>query len=183
MTAEDFKTLTRDDARLRVLQEFDAHFRPELCETERAVVLEVLDSEWKDHLYHMGQVRDSIGLVTYAGKDPKTEYKREGRQAFNAMWDQISERATTTMFRLERESSAFVSSLWQISAATHEEYRDDQPAAPQQGQEQDYNYGPEPGQSQQAIDPIRNDMPKVGRNDPCTCGSGKKYKKCCGRGM
>src|SRR5690606_22607468 len=78
----DLERLTRDDARQRVLSLFDSRYRPELCHAERMLLLEVLDAAWKDHLYHMDQVRSGIGLWGYAQKDPKVEYKREGRQAF-----------------------------------------------------------------------------------------------------
>ncbi len=113
-----------------------------------------------------------------AQKDPKVEYKREGRKAFLAMWDRVNEQVTRAIFRLEKESQAFVSELWQITSETH--------AAPPEAQ-QDPQYQessgsnqPEPGAPDKAIDPIKNLQPKVGRNDPCPCGSGKKYKKCCG---
>lgn len=178
LTADDFATLTRDEAHLKVMQQFDSRYRPELCQAERALLLEILDTAWKDHLYYMGNIRDGIGLVSYAQKDPKTEYKREGRVAFNSMWDRIGEQVTSAVFRLERESPAFVGSLWQITKVEHAEAstadRDEQQYEEQSG-------GVEPGQASTAIDPIINDMPKVGRNDPCPCGSGNKYKKCCGR--
>ena len=181
LTPDDFATLTRDDARQRVLEAYEQRYRPELQETERQVLLQILDAEWKDHLYHMGQVRDNIGLVSYAQKDPKTEYKREGRAAFNAMWEQIADRTTTTMFRMERESPGFVSSLWEITATTKEEYVDDFSTSGGGGGGE--SAGLEPGQSPDAVEQIVNTLPKVGRNDPCPCGSGKKFKKCCGRGM
>jgi preprotein translocase subunit SecA len=174
-TAEDLKTLSRHDAQLKLESELDGRYRPELCQAERSLLLEVLDTAWKDHLYHMGHVRDGIGLVGYAQKDPKTEYKREGRRAFTQMWERVGEQVTNAVFRLEKESPAFVGSLWEITAATHaeapEEYVD--PATPQ----------PQPGQGDTPIDPIVNRQPKVGRNDPCHCGSGKKFKKCCGVGV
>ncbi len=173
ITAEDLKLLTRDEAQILLESQLDARFRPELAQAERSLLLEVLDTAWKDHLYHMGHVRDGIGLVGYAQKDPKTEYKREGRRAFEAMWDRVGEQVTQAVFRLEKESPNFVGSLWQITATTHaeasEEYSD--PSTPQ----------PQPGQGDAPIDPIVNQQPRVGRNDPCPCGSGKKYKKCCGQ--
>jgi preprotein translocase subunit SecA len=150
------------------------------------LTLEVLDHAWKEHLYYMDHLRQGIGLVGYAQKDPKVEYKREGMKAFDAMWDRIGEQVTGAIFRLEKESPQFVGSLWQISAATHQaaasaaqEYKQ-APPPPSNGSA---SRGPEPGQHVQAVEPIRNRQPKVGRNDPCPCGSGKKYKKCHGEGM
>jgi len=182
----ELEGLNEDQVRQAVLQRFDARYRPELSQAERSLTLEVLDQAWKEHLYYMDHLRQGIGLVGYAQKDPKVEYKREGMKAFEAMWDRIGEQVTGAIFRLDKESPQFVGSLWQISAATHQtaasaaqEYRQ-APPPPGNGSP---SRGPEPGQHVQAVEPIRNRQPKVGRNDPCPCGSGKKYKKCCGEGM
>ncbi|MCL4109900.1 UNVERIFIED_CONTAM: hypothetical protein GTU68_003268 [Idotea baltica] len=174
LKAEDFAKLTREETQTTVLRQFDSRFRPELAQAERALLLEILDTAWKDHLYYMGNIRDGIGLVSYAQKDPKTEYKREGRVAFNSMWERIGEQVTSAVFRLERESPAFVGSLWQITKVEHAE-------ASAADEYEESSGGVEPGQAPETIDPIINDMPKVGRNEPCPCGSGNKYKKCCGR--
>ena len=122
---DSLKTLSRHDAQLKLESELDGRFRPELCQAERQLLLEVLDSAWKEHLYHMGHVRDGIGLVGYAQKDPKTEYKREGRTAFASMWERLGESVTNAVFRLEKESPNFVSSLWQITAETQAEAKDE----------------------------------------------------------
>lgn len=174
---DDLRLLRRDDARQKLIVEYEKRYRPELSQAERSLILEVLDTAWKDHLYFMDHVRSSIGLVSYAQKDPKTEYKREGRKAFITMWDRVGQQVTSAIFRLEKESPAFVGSLWEITGTTHEDVTS----------EAHYDVGdgdnaglPEPGPSSDSVDPIRNRQPKVGRNDPCPCGSGKKYKKCCG---
>ncbi|MEW4531162.1 preprotein translocase subunit SecA [Maioricimonas sp. JC845] len=184
LDVDDLKPLDRENARQTVLQCFDRRYRPELGQAERALLLEVLDSAWKEHLYYMDHLRQGIGLVGYAQKDPKVEYKREGMKAFDTMWDRIGEQVTSAIFRLEKESPQFVGSLWQITSTTHEEAA---PAAeeyqqPPQEQRQETNQL-EPGQEPRAVEPIRNREEKVGRNDPCPCGSGKKYKKCCGANM
>jgi preprotein translocase subunit SecA len=120
----------------------------------------------------MDHLRSGIGLVGYAQKDPKVEYKREGRKAFTNMWDRIGQQVTQAIFRLEKESPGFVSSLWQITATKHEEAPSASAAQSEEGQL--------PGQSDIVVETIRNHEEKVGRNDPCPCGSGKKYKKCHG---
>ncbi|MEZ6063866.1 MAG: preprotein translocase subunit SecA [Planctomycetaceae bacterium] len=172
---ERILTLRPAEARAQFTQGIEQVYRPEMRQTERSVLLEILDTAWKDHLYYMGHLRQGIGFVGYAQKDPKTEYKREGRKAFNAMWERVAEQVTQTIFRIEQESPAFVGSLWQITATKHD-------LAPPVDESPDYQTsGPEPGEPNRAIDPIINDAPKVGRNDPCPCGSGKKYKKCCGK--
>ena len=178
----DLESLSRGDARVRVLHEYDQKCRPELYHAERALLLEVVDTVWKEHLHYMDHIRSGIGLVAYAQKDAKVEYKREGRKAFLQMWDRIADQVTGAIFRLEKESPAFVGDLWKITATTHEEAYD--PAPTQQDQQYlESHGGREPGAEAKAVEPIRNRSPQVGRNDPCPCGSGKKYKKCCGADM
>ncbi|HEX6984314.1 MAG TPA: SEC-C metal-binding domain-containing protein, partial [Planctomycetaceae bacterium] len=172
-------TLPKPQVRQKLIHLYETRYRPELSHAERALVLDVLDFAWKEHLYYMDHLRSGIGLVGYAQKDPKVEYKREGRKAFLAMWDRIDEQVTGAIFRLEKESPAFVSELWQITSETHAAPAEAQPE-PQQIQESGGSNQPEPGAPAKAVDPIKNVVPKVGRNDPCPCGSGKKYKKCCG---
>jgi preprotein translocase subunit SecA len=176
MNSDQLRRITTDKVRSSVWHGLQRIYRPELQQTERSVLLEILDTAWKDHLYFMGHLRQGIGFVGYAQKDPRTEYKREGRRAFNTMWDRIGEQVTQTIFRIEHESPNFVGSLWQITATAHEIA----PPVEQQSVDQMETSGPEPGEPSRAIEPIRNAEPKVGRNDPCPCGSGKKYKKCCG---
>lgn len=179
----DAATLTgadRQTARRVVLQGYERRFRPELYQTERSLILDVLDTAWKDHLYFMDHLRQGIGLVGYAQKDPKVEYRREGMKAFESMWDRIAGQVTGAIFRIEQQSPEFVGSLWRISAATHEAPVDDTPAAQSSSNGRNGDHAPLPGQSNKAVEPIRNFGQKVGRNDPCPCGSGKKYKKCCG---
>ncbi|TWT56997.1 preprotein translocase subunit SecA [Thalassoglobus neptunius] len=161
------------------LQKVDQRFRPELGQAERVLILEMLDHAWKEHLYYMDHLRSGIGLVGYAQKDPKVEYKREGMKAFEQMWERIAEQVTSAIFRLESESSAqFLDSLWANASAHH---------AQAQSAATEYSQAPaeegaqtEPGQQPKTVETIRNFDEKVGRNDPCPCGSGKKYKKCCG---
>ncbi len=173
---EKVHSMRPSEARTRFLQGVDHAFRPELRQTERSVLLEIVDTAWKDHLYYMGHLRQGIGFVGYAQKDPKTEYKREGRKAFLAMWERIDEQVTQAIFRIEQESPAFVGSLWKVTAT-------EQDVAPPIDDAVDkyQTSGAEPGEGNKAVDPIVNASPKVGRNDPCPCGSGKKYKKCCGK--
>ena len=170
----DFGTLPREEVRQRVISEFDHRYRPELCHAERSLLLEVLDTAWKDHLYYMDHMRASIGLVGYAQKDPKVEYKREGRKAFNNMWERVGQQVSGAIFRMEKESQDFVGSLWQITAADHEQVNAGGDFSGEEGEL-------EPGQEPRAVETIRNRQPKVGRNDLCPCGSGKKFKKCHGK--
>ncbi|MBS0204854.1 MAG: preprotein translocase subunit SecA [Planctomycetes bacterium] len=156
---------------------YERKYRPELYQTERNVIIDTLDTAWKDHLYFMDHLRSGIGLVGYAQKDPKTEYRREGMAAFEQMWDRIAAQVTGTVFRIEVEVPEASTNVWQITSTEHasptEDIPDDHPALA----------GTQPGENPQPIDPIRNFGDRTGRNDPCPCGSGKKYKKCHGAGL
>lgn len=175
----EIANMDAQQARRYCLQKIDDVYRPELGQAERYLLLEVLDHAWKDHLYYMDYLRSGIGLVGYAQKDPKVEYKREGMKAFEQMWDRIAEQSTSAIFRLESESSPqFLESLWTNATAQHAQARsaieEYQTSGPGEGVA-------ESGGEAKAVEPIRNFDTKVGRNDPCPCGSGKKYKKCCGQ--
>ena len=142
---------------------------------ERSLVLSQLDNSWKNHLYTMDHLRSGIGLVGYAQIDPKTEYKRQGMKEFDNMWVGLGDKVSDTVFRMENDES-FAESVWAIGAlvkeaaprATADNIRSQQDAAIQGSQQTD-----------KKIEPIRNRDKKIGRNDPCPCGSGKKYKNCC----
>lgn len=157
---------------------YERRYRRELYSAERSVILDTLDTSWKDHLYFMDHLRSGIGLVGYAQKDPKTEYRREGMAAFEQMWDRIAGRVTGTVFRIQVEIPEASESVWQITSTEHaapvEDIPDDHPAL---------SGGSQAIENAQPIDPIRNYGDRVGRNDPCPCGSGKKYKKCHGAGL
>jgi len=183
-TTEELRRLSREEVEQMVLAAYDERFRPEMSQTERSLILEVLDSAWKEHLHYMDYIRSGIGLSSYAQKDPKTEYRREGMAAFQQMWKTIGQQVTSAIFRLEHESSGVIESVFQESAASHAEFHEE-PKAP-------LPLGSRPGLDSSdfrtnsseptppPVQPIRNYAPQVGRNDPCPCGSGKKYKKCHG---
>ena len=148
--------------------------RTEMQRMERAVLLQILDNAWKDHLLAMDHLRSSVGLRGYAQVDPKVEYKREGMRTFDLMWSGIDERVIDIVYRIEQVEEDALRSTWRETAAIHE----DTPSAAQLEQpERTFSDGSEAG----PIQPIRNSGQKVGRNDPCPCGSGKKYKNCCAR--
>lgn len=176
---ESFKESNRRELASAVRTAYERKYRPELYQAERSVILDTLDMSWKDHLYAMDHLRSGIGLSGYAQKDPKTEYRREGMAMFEQMWDRIAAQVTGTIFRIEVEIPESSGSVWQITSTEHaspaEDIPDDHPALS--------GGGIQPGQNAQPIEPIRNFGERVGRNDPCPCGSGKKYKKCHGAGL
>ena len=173
---EALKTTNRRTLESAVRFVYEQKYRPELYQTERNLILDWLDTSWKDHLYAMDHLRSGIGLVGYAQKDPKTEYRREGMASFELMWDRVAGEVTGRIFRIEVAIPESTESVWQITSTEHaspvEDIPDDHPALAGSRMQ--------PGADAQPIDPIRNFGDRVGRNDPCPCGSGKKYKKCCG---
>jgi preprotein translocase subunit SecA len=148
---------------------------------ERAVLLQILDNAWKDHLLAMDHLRSSVGLRGYAQVDPKVEYKREGMRTFDLMWKGIDERVVDIVYRIEQVEDDALRSTFRETAAIHA----DASAAGMTAAAQPAADGgelPEPSRGEQARpEPIRNMAQKVGRNDPCPCGSGKKYKQCHGK--
>jgi preprotein translocase subunit SecA len=168
-----FVNVTEEAARRLLWNAFDERYRPEMRGMERSLVLGRLDLSWKNHLYTMDHLRSGIGLVSYAQVDPKTEYKRQGMKEFDAMWEGVHDKVTETVFRMEDEEG-FQESVWMIGATIHEAAPRPTLANGPPGQQQMSTNG----QGDKKPEPIRNKGERVGRNDPCPCGSGKKYKNC-----
>ena len=147
---------------------------------ERMVLLEIVDSAWKDHLLAMDYLRSAVGQRGMAQLDPKVEYKREGMRMFEGLWVSIGERVTDLVFRMEQMNEDFVSNTLVETSARHDDVSEVQ-QAPQQsdiGREQSEAIDNSGGKAP-VVETIRNRDDKIGRNDPCPCGSGKKYKSCC----
>lgn len=149
--------------------------RSELAELEKYVLLQVYDSTWKDHLYAMDHLKSSIWMRSMAERDPKIEYKREGHRMFQEMLEIIEDRVTDIIFKVHLEAGAQARSVWNVSRTAHEEVGQFEITERQRAAAQ----APQAGM--QAVKQIKLEKPKVGRNEPCPCGSGKKYKKCCGK--
>ncbi|MFM8272765.1 MAG: preprotein translocase subunit SecA [Gemmata sp.] len=168
---------TAEEARHGVLNAYDEKYRPEMHSVERSLVLEQIDSAWKSHLLVMDSLRSGVGLRGYAQEDPKIVYKREGMQEFEVMWSGIRDRTTEAVFRMEEMGDEEAqAALWAGARATHAAAISATQARQAQADaaQQQTNGG---GGGKKA-EPIRNEGKKVGRNDPCPCGSGKKYKNC-----
>jgi preprotein translocase subunit SecA len=145
---------------------------------EQYVLLQIYDQMWKDHMHAMDLLKEAIGLRAYAEQDPKIAYKREGFRMFNEMLENIREKVTSIIFRARLSDETTARSAYNIRAAQHADATnlalsqvDADRAAAMRGQ----------GEGQKVVDPIRREQPRVGRNDPCPCGSGKKYKQCHGK--
>jgi preprotein translocase subunit SecA len=156
------------------------HYHPEIRRMERMVLLEIVDSAWKDHLLAMDYLRSAVGQRGMAQLDPKVEYKREGMRMFEGLWVSIGERVTDLIFRMEKMNEDFVSNTLVETSARHDDASTTQPQeASEIGQEQQdaIDRSNKPAR----VETIRNRDVKVGRNDPCPCNSGKKFKSCCMR--
>ena len=192
-SAEELGGLGREGARLKLSDALDARHRPEMRELERMLVLQILDSSWMEHLRAMDHLRSSVGLRGYAQVDPKVEYKREGMKIFEEMWTGVSDKVTDLIFRMEQFDPEFLSYLgarWQLDRARtiHEAPPSESAAVPAgagvggggiQAQQEAGIAASQKGERK--AEPVRNTGRKVGRNDPCPCGSGKKFKACCMR--
>ncbi len=170
----ELRHMTREMLRRVLIQSSEDMYRPEIRRMERSLVLQLVDTAWKDHLLAMDHLRSSVSLVGYAQVDPKVEYKREGMRIFEAMWKSTGERITDLIFRMEDLDERFVGSTWVETKAIHEKAQGASEIAKQQQQAIEGSQG-----GDQKTEPIRNRGEKVGRNDPCPCGSGRKYKNCC----
>ena len=144
---------------------------------EKQVMLQVLDVHWKDHLAEMDHLRQSVGLRAYAQKNPKNEYKREAFEMFEVMLAEINTEAVKILFRLELASEKELRELEKraVEAQKNKELK-------LKKDEAESLIGNDTGSStSNTQSPVTRTLPKVGRNEPCPCGSGKKFKVCHGK--
>jgi preprotein translocase subunit SecA len=130
---------------------------------EQVIYLGSIDQLWKDHLLTMDHLKEGVGLRGYGQKDPLVEYKKEGFALFKMMDERVKLDVITKLFRV------------QVSAQTEL----DEIQEKREQQQKNLNFIAGGGETAQ--EPAKRDNDKVGRNDPCPCGSGKKYKKCHGK--
>jgi preprotein translocase subunit SecA len=145
---------------------------PEAMRTyERIIMLNIIDAQWKDHLLSLDHLKQGIGLVGYGQKDPLVEYKKQSFDLFQEMLDRIDTTTIRSLFNLQVVSEQAPESLQQRRAARR----------PASLRFTGPNQGAAPaGEEDGKVKTVVRDQPKVGRNEPCPCGSGKKYKKCHG---
>ncbi|NQT89993.1 MAG: preprotein translocase subunit SecA [Candidatus Omnitrophica bacterium] len=162
---------------------------------EKSVLLQAIDSKWKDHLLSMDHLREGIHLRGYGQRNPLVEYQREGYDMFMAMVDSIRDESLEYIFKIQavetQERSVFKSSQQELihpEAESMHDIRTKAPPMPQPGpglgplSADDIGPPPPPPiPGEGPAEPYKREAPKVGRNDPCPCNSGKKYKKCCGK--
>jgi len=137
-----------------------------LRQLEKIIMLQTIDVLWKDHLLNMDHLKEGIGLRGYGQKNPLHEYQREGFELFQEMSDKVQEDVVTKLFTVEVDQEQSAAELEELEARQ----------APRQMMlSRGDGEGPEP------VVTVRRDGDKVGRNAPCPCGSGKKYKRCHGK--
>lgn len=156
MQQKELKHLLKEKA-VKAYEAKEAEF-PEaehIRELERVVLLKVIDARWMDHIDDMDQLRQGIGLQAYGQRDPLVEYKMMGYDMFGSMTNAIAETTIRTLFHVRVEQKAEREQVARVTGTNRDESA--------------------------VRAPKRRDTKKVYPNDPCPCGSGKKYKQCCGR--
>jgi preprotein translocase subunit SecA len=205
--AFDFSDRTSDEIRdaiwAKAVESYDEKEklvgREILQRVERDIMLQIVDQQWKDHLYSLDHLKEGIGLRGYGQRDPLVEYKKESFDLFQGMKERIDEEIVRYLWWLRpvlNEGAAvaaprrpaprrppLILNNPSSESATGSIFGAPRPAAPRTGGPPRPNSGsqqpPRVG-GDDVIKTVRRDEPKVGRNDPCPCGSGKKYKKCHG---
>ncbi|MFH1359780.1 MAG: preprotein translocase subunit SecA [Candidatus Omnitrophota bacterium] len=172
------------DGLIKIYQDKEQSLSPErLREFEKMLLLQTIDSKWKDHLYAMDRLKEGIGLRALGQRDPLIEYQREGFSMFEMMYESINQEVAQMIFKIKTAESKerlkgvftslpqeFVHQDFSSLSAQREPSHPSGMTSQSRGQQ-----GPVRAK------PIQRSSDKVGRNDPCPCGSGKKYKKCCGK--
>jgi len=165
-----------DATRERYLKRVAVFGEETFSKVECRLLLDAVDRQWKDHLLALDHLREGIGLRAYGQRDPLVEYKRESYNLFNGMWDAIEDHVVKTLFHIQA-----------VDQVEHQRRRPSQTTMSRPG---DWNLEASHAVQEQAANTpvgrpdkpltVRRTLPKVGRNEPCPCGSGKKYKRCCG---
>jgi preprotein translocase subunit SecA len=184
---------TPEQIRDLLLREGRQFFRKELTDLEQFVLIQIFDQTWKDHLYAMDMLKTGIGLIAFAEQDPRVQYKKEGFRYFQQMMASVRDKVTDLIFRARVVGMAEARSAYRETAAVHEApggYGVAENVAagtiqanPQQPSETAQAANQTQGEAAAPVKTIVREAPKVGRNDLCPCGSGKKYKKCHGAGV
>jgi len=185
---ETIKSKSREEIKEKIVEYLLANYHKKLESMgpwgehfQRMVFLHVIDSKWKDHLYAMDNLREGIGLRAYGQRDPLIEYQREAYAMFQHMISSIKDEVLEFLFKLRpvemKHMRGVFSSLPQ--EFIHPEAQRIKQPQPPGGQSELLKPPPLSAGIKPATSPVAGK--KVGRNEPCPCGSGKKYKRCCGR--
>jgi len=180
---DDDKSLYEETLRDRILDNIEETYKGKeeqygtdiVRHLEKVIMLQTLDTQWKEHLAAMDHLRQGIGLRGYAQKNPKQEYKREAFDMFTAMLDRVKAEVVTILSKVQLREESEVDEL----------ERRQQQALQQEELEMQHASALQPPAEASDVPPggatFVRQAPKVGRNESCPCGSGKKYKQCCGK--
>jgi preprotein translocase subunit SecA len=181
MESPDFAGKTRAQIREDILADLHRRYEdkekllgPETMRLhEKFVMLQVVDQQWKDHLLAIDHLKEGIGLRGYGQRDPLVEYKKESFELFTIMKERIEDQIVQYLFRLQP--------VIREAGEAGAEARTPVALPPRRAAQVNYSYGAAASGGQDAkVETVHREAPKVGRNDPCPCGSGKKFKKCHG---
>lgn len=187
-TTDELNAMTEESLKQSVFDQFDQIYADkeqeigieQMREVERMILLRVVDNLWMDHIDAMDQLKSGIGLRALGQQDPAAAYSKEGFDMFEQMIGGIQEDTVKYCYNVTVETKTERKTIMEAGEAKKSEYIDDDMVRAMQG-------GGELPEEAQVPDreakqqTVRRDHPKVGRNDPCPCGSGKKYKNCCGK--
>ena len=151
----------QEKAQQKYLEKVNEVGENDIKELERVIMLKVVDEKWMNHIDAMDNLKDGIGLRAYGQKDPATQYRIEGSDMFEQMIEDIKTDVVKILLNIHKAGEMRRKETVEITNASLENIN---------GLDNETNK-----------EPVKNEGPKVGRNDPCPCGSGKKYKNCCGK--
>ncbi|MCX7936944.1 MAG: SEC-C metal-binding domain-containing protein, partial [Chlorobi bacterium] len=205
ITPEEFRTMSRDECVRRIVEVAEEFYRRKeemlgadfMAQLERYAVLTAIDEKWREHLRIMDEVKEGIYLRAYGQKDPLLEYKREAFVLFQQLLIEIAKQTVETAFKFfpapqpvemqtavlpRRGRRSRSASLLQPTSVATEVLQYSHPDANAAVQPvYAGSRGEEQAERPTPVQTIHRTTPRIGRNDPCPCGSGKKYKHCCGR--
>jgi len=189
-TEESMRDLDADILKEDVMDDFHKLYEEKeqeigeerMRELERMILLRVVDNKWMDHIDAMDQLKEGIGLRAMGQQDPAGAYAEEGFAMFEVMINSIQEETVQFCYNVTVKTSTARRQIMGSGEDMKEEYEDDARYMDQNiGEDMPEQNNKVPERKKKKPEPIKRDTPKVGRNDPCPCGSGKKYKYCCGR--
>ena len=182
LDTEGIKNRVIEEVGRRYSEKVEAIGAPVMRHFEKAVMLQQLDTLWKEHLAAMDYLRQGIHLRGYAQKNPKQEYKREAFQMFADMLDRVKRETISILSRVQIRTEEEVEAMEkQRRASTRMKFQHAEAASATAGSAAAAGGQAQAGPVADPQSPFVRDQRKVGRNEPCPCGSGKKYKHCHGR--
>ena len=162
LTRKELEETLKEQVMTRLAEKEEEFTTPVMEHLMKVLLLQTIDQQWKDHLLSIDHLKEGIGLRGYAQRNPKEEYKREAYRLFMEMMGRIRQEMVNKLFRVQLRREEDVERM-------------------EEQQRRQRLILNRVGADDQPKQPTMRDEERIGRNDPCPCGSGKKYKKCCGK--